>query len=104
MVIIMSEWIPVSDRLPYCNGWYQCSAKVSETQILVLDLYFEDGKWLDNRRINMFDLYDIYGYGKTCNKHLMTFDEFDVFDWTDNVLAWMALPEPYKAGDTDGNS
>lgn len=90
------DWIPVTKRLPACDGWYQCTAKATETQLLVVDMYFRDGKWLDNRRINMFEVYQIYGYGKSGQFHRMTRDEFDEFDWTDAVTAWRELPEPYR--------
>lgn len=92
------SWIPVNERKPIDNGWYQCTVKDYHK---VIDLYFKDGKWLDNRRINMFEVYRIYGYGHSNQEHLLNYDEFDDFNWTDNVVAWMPLPEPYKRGDSE---
>ena len=40
----------------------------------------------------MFELYDIFG--KVTGEKIFE----DDFDWTDEVVAWMPLPEPYKAG------
>lgn len=92
----MNSWISVNERKPFVNGWYQCTVKDYHK---VIDLYFKDGKWLDNRRISMFEMYKIYGYGHSNEEHRMNYDEFDDFNWTDYVVAWMPLPLPYK-GDT----
>lgn len=96
----MKSWIPVNERKPIDNGWYQCTTKTPENYRMVIDLYFKNGKWLDNRRIDMFEVYRIYGYGHSDQEHLLKYDEFDNFNWTDYVIAWMPLPEPYK-GDKD---
>ena len=91
-----NKWIPVSERLPEYNGWYHCTADL-DGQLLTLDLFYKNGKWLDNRRLNMFNCYDIYGYGNTTEKHKLSYEELiSEFDWTENVIAWMPLPEPYK--------
>lgn len=90
------KWIPVSERLPEYNGWYQCTANLDDL-LLTVDLYYKNGKWLDNRRINMFDTYEIYGYGNSTEKHKLSYEELiSEFDWTANVIAWMPLPEPYE--------
>ena len=90
------KWIPVKEK-PKENGWYQCSVDTPGGSEYVMDLFYKDGKWLDNRRINMFDTYSIFGYGSICEYHKLSFDEFDDFDWTRHVKAWMPLPKPYKA-------
>lgn len=89
------DWISVNERSPKENGWYQCSVDVLCDSECVMDLFYKDGRWLDNRRICMFDTYSIFGYGSTCEYHKLGFHEFDDFDWTKNVKAWMPLPEPY---------
>ena len=91
----MNKWLSVSIKTPIYDGWYQTTVIINETQKLVMDLYYKNGKWLDNRRINMYDTYEIHGYGKTGIFHEMNRDEFDEFDWTNAVIAWMPLPEPY---------
>lgn len=90
-------WIPCSKRLPEDNGRYHCTADL-DGQLLTLDLYYKNDKWLDNRRINMFDCYDIYGYGNITEKHRLSYEELiSEFDWTANVVAWMSLPEPQES-------
>lgn len=92
-----AQWIPVSEKLPKENGWYQCTVILNDLP-LVMELFYKNDKWLDNRRINMFDTYDIYGYGNTKEKHKLSYQELiSEFEWTENVISWKTLPEPYKA-------
>lgn len=94
--IEQTTWIPVSERLPRENGWYQCTVVLNDLP-RTMELFYKNGKWLDNRRINMFDTYDIHGYGNTKEKHKLSYQELiSEFEWTENVIAWMPLPEPYK--------
>ena len=96
------KWIPVSERLPEDNGWYQCTV-ISDNLSLIMDLFYKSGKWLDNRRIDMYNIYDIYGYGFIPEKHKLSYQELiSDFDWTKNVVAWMPLPQPYK-GESEEN-
>ena len=93
----VNPWIPVSVRLPKENGWYQCTIQVLDV-VRTMELYYKYGKWIDNRRVNMFDTYDIYGYGMTTEKHKLSYEELKPqFDWTNNVIAWKPLSEPYRA-------
>lgn len=98
-LLTRTRWVPISKRLPEKNGWYQCTV-ILDNLSLTMDLYYRNGKWLDNRRIDMFNLYDIYGYGNgygnTNERHKLSYQEFSEFDWTENVIAWMPLPQPYK--------
>lgn len=90
-----SGWIPVSE-LPKENGWYQCTVIVNGLP-RTMELFYKNDKWLDNRRIDMFNTYDIYGYGYIEEKHKLSYQELiSEFDWTKYVIAWMPLPEPYK--------
>lgn len=94
--ISKKRWIPVSE-LPKENGWYQCAVILNDLP-QTMELFYKNGKWLDNRRISMFNTYDIYGYGNTKEKHKLSYQELiSEFDWTENVIAWQPLPEPYKA-------
>lgn len=89
------KWNLCSEDLPTHNGWYQCTVIINDLQ-LTMELFYKNGKWLDNRRINIFDTYDIYGYGNTTEKHKLSYQELiSEFDWTKNVAAWMLLPKPY---------
>ncbi len=90
-----NKWIPVSERLPKENGWYECTVVLNDLP-RTMELFYKNGKWLDNRRIDMFNLYDIYGYGNTKEKHKLSYQEISGFEWTDHVFAWMLLPDPYK--------
>lgn len=91
-----TEWIPVSENPPEENGWYQCTVIINALPC-IMELFYKNGKWLDNRRIDMFNVYDIYGYGCTKEKHKLSYQELiSEFDWTENVTAWMPLPEPYN--------
>jgi len=94
--IEQTTWIPCNKQLPTDNKWYHCTVVLDDLS-LTMDLYYKNDKWLDNRRINMFDTYDIYGYGNTTEKHKLFYQELiSEFDWTKNVVAWMPLPQPYK--------
>ncbi len=91
-----SKWNPCSEDLPTDNGWYQCTVIINDLP-RTMELFYKNGKWLDNRRINMFDTYDIYGYGNTTEKHKLSYQELiSEFDWTKNVVAWMPLPVPFE--------
>lgn len=92
-----NEWIPISERLPEENGWYQCTVILNDLP-RTMELFYKNGKWLDNRRIDMFDTCDIYGYGNTKVKHKLSYRELiSEFDWTEKVIAWKPLSLPYKA-------
>ena len=71
-------WIPVSERLPKSNGVYVVSRWFSdgeESAILTDANYYDgNGDWYDDNRIN---------WGRD--------------SVTDKIVAWMPLPEPYKA-------
>ena len=95
-IIKQTTWIPCNENPPTNNGWYQCTVIVNDLP-LTTELFYKNGKWLDNRRINMFNTYDIYGYGNTAEKHKLSYQELiSEFDWTKNVIAWMPSPDPLK--------
>lgn len=76
-------WIPCSERLPKEEGWYQCSCYSPErwNEGLVRDLYWEptSQQFVDNIR------YSTNG-----------FDDIKKYYWTEWVIAWQPLPQPYK--------
>ena len=76
------QWIPVSERLPNCNGCY-----------LVWRPHFFGGK-NGMSSICYFDGKDTWydSYGVDFSRILQPSD----------VTAWMTLPEPYKEGEQDG--
>lgn len=90
------RWIPVSESLPKENGLYQCTVILNDLP-RTMELFYKNGKWLDNRRINMFDTYDIYGYGNTKEKHKLSYQELiSEFEWNQVIIAWQPLPRPYE--------
>lgn len=100
------RWIPVSESLPKENGLYQCTVILNDLP-RTMELFYKNGKWLDNRRINMFDTYDIYGYGNTKEKHKLSYQELiSEFEWNQVIIAWQPLPRPYeeKRGNSDGRN
>lgn len=69
----ISQWIPVSERLPDVSDRVMVSLKT--------DL----GEWIET------DFVDPYGTkAEPWTRH-----------WSCDVTAWMPLPEPYKEGDTE---
>ena len=83
-------WSPCSERLPEKYGWYQVTLKDGRVSRLYYD--YKSGRWIDNVRKHMFELYDIYS--KRTHKRI-TEEKEDVY-WDDWVLAWMPLPESYE--------
>ena len=84
-------WIPCSERSPKKYGWYQVTLKDGRVNRLYYD--YKNDRWIDNVRKHMFELYDIYS--KSTHKRI-TEEKEDVY-WDDWVIAWMPLPEPYRA-------
>lgn len=83
-------WIPVSERLPEKYGWYLCTLK--DTRV---NTYYwnNKGEWVDNGKKHFFELYNISG--RYTGENITAEQEGSVY-WTDWVIAWMPLPEPYR--------
>ena len=73
----MSEWIPVSERLPEKN--MACLVAVGKFNLTQIAMYSDLMGTIDHRIFYQGD----YGY-----------DSFE--DITEYVKAWMPLPEPYN--------
>ena len=84
------RWIPCSEKLPE-----------EDTEVLISYRYKEGEGDTDNVNI------DITSYGTTCfgGREIHTLKEwrqpFDYFHANYEVIAWMPLPEPYKAESED---
>ena len=72
------EWIPVSERLPNCNGVYNVTRKLNEGETIyfISDASYFDGQntWHADTGIN---------HGRP---------------YLTDIIAWQPLPEPYKKG------
>lgn len=90
------KWIPCSERLPEKYGWYLCTLK--DTRV---NTYYwnNKGEWLDNGKKHFFELYNISS--RYTGENITAEQEGSVY-WTDWVIAWMPLPEPYAERRTDG--
>lgn len=80
----MSEWIPVSERLPKEDGKYLTTVKgigsyYNEIRSFAISLY----------KIDKYDFSDKKGSGWYFYHY-----EYGYIEET-NVIAWMPLPEPY---------
>ena len=82
------EWTSVKDSPPPKKGWYLCSLKDGR----VNSLYYHSTKgWVDNIRLYMFELYDIYS--KMTGQKIEP--ESEALYWNDWVVAWKEMPEAY---------
>ena len=68
---VPSEWIPVTERLPDEMGMYLVTLDYQEKGKGVVSLWFHN---------------DEIGWNR---------------GWNENVTAWMPLPKPYKAGESE---
>lgn len=63
---MFNRWKPYPQNKPEERGWYVCSIRYGEEkeQAYVMDLFWDDGRklWKDNRRINVFNEYDVLAY------------------------------------------
>ena len=87
------KWIPVTERLPEKYGWYLCTLKDTR----VNSYYWNNkGEWVDNGKKHFFELYNISS--RYTGENITAEQEGSVY-WTDWVIAWMPLPEPWKEGE-----
>lgn len=87
-----NEWISMKKYQPKEKGWYFCTVVVNDKRMTRELYYNESGKWIDNIRKNMFDLYTIRS---KLTGEIITEDQ-EAVDWTDLVIAWMDRPKEYK--------
>ena len=83
----LNEWIPASEKLPETDGVYIVTRRLFDNQIdtepyYMVDACYFDGSntWHNDNRINH-------------SRHLL-----------EDIIAWMPLPEPYKASPTGAES
>lgn len=86
------KWIPCSERLPDKYGWYLCTLKDGRVNAYYWN---NNGVWLDNAKKHLFDLYEI----RSRYTGMEIKPEDEAVYWTEWVVAWMPLPEPYQEGE-----
>ena len=77
------HWIKVIQEMPKASEWIPCSERLPERCAEVL-ISTHVGVYIGEKTAGGYDICEEY--------------------WVSDkaVLAWMPLPEPYKAGDSDG--
>lgn len=64
---MLNMWKPFPKHKPKKSGWYICSIRYGEEkgQAYVMDLWWDTEKeiWKDNRRLDVYSTYEVYGYG-----------------------------------------
>ena len=64
---MFNRWKPFPKYKPKEKGWYICSIRYGEDpeQAYVMDLWWDDKRevWQDNRRLDVYQTYEVYGYG-----------------------------------------
>ena len=63
---MFNRWKPYPKYKPLKRGWYICSIRYGEEpgQAYVMDLFWDEKeeKWKDNRRLDVYNTYEVYGY------------------------------------------
>lgn len=96
---LFNRWRQYPKYKPEESGWYVCAIRFhfcgDEYQSYVMDLYWDSDKeiWKDNRRLNVFELYDVYGYG-TENEKIKLYKDGSCY--RDDVIAWKKCPSIYR--------
>lgn len=100
----MIFWKRFDKQKPKKSGWYLCTVNAGNDKRYTMDLYWDAGRerFLDNRRLNVFQLYEVYGYGdgsvtdESGLPCLVRMYKDDLCDRTDDVLAWKNEPRCWK--------
>ena len=87
-------WKRFNKKKPKKDGWYICTVEVENQQRYVMDLYWhsKSQQFRDNRRQNVFDVYDVLNYA---SKKLYT---ENLCNRTNDVIAWRKQPKAYMTG------
>lgn len=89
---MFNRWKPYPKNKPKERGWYICSIRYGEEkgQAYVMDLFWDETKevWKDNRRINVFQTYDVFG----CDGQIYS----DNTCVRNDVIAFKKLPKIYR--------
>ena len=98
---MFNRWKPYPKHKPKKQGWYICSIRYGEEpgQAYVMDLFWDEKRevWKDNRRLNVFQEYEVMGWGDSIidtpvKKQIWT----DRLCERDDVIAFKNCPKIYK--------
>lgn len=90
---MLNRWRPYPKYKPKKDGWYICSIKYNddEDSEYVMDLYYYSrlDEWRDNRRLDVYNSYEVRNYKgeKMYRDNLCT---------RKDVIAFKKLPKTYK--------
>lgn len=98
---MFNRWKPFPKNKPKKSGWYTCSMRFSERpeDAYTMDLFWDEKRevWKDNRRLNVFQCYEVYGW---CNNIL---DQpvkkqlfYDYLCERNDVIAFKRCPKIYR--------
>jgi len=98
---MFNRWKPYPKHKPKKRGWYICSIRYGEEpgQAYVMDLFWDEVRevWKDNRRSNVFQEYEVYGYGVNIIEQPIKKQIWhDKLCERDDVIAFKKLPKIYR--------
>lgn len=98
---MFNRWKPYPKNKPPKRGWYMCSIRYGDDpgEAYVMDLFWDEKRevWKDNRRLNVFQEYEVYGYGmniidQTVKKRIY----HDNLCERNDVIAFKRMPKIYR--------
>ena len=96
---MFNMWNPYPRNKPKKRGWYICSIRYGENpcQDYVMDLFWDEKieQWKDNRRLDVYNTYKVYGYNNETRLEDKRIYKDNVCFRTD-VIAFKKLPKIYK--------
>ncbi|MBC5667330.1 hypothetical protein H8S00_04930 [Eubacterium sp. BX4] len=96
---MFNMWKPYPKNNPKKRGWYICSIRYGKdpNQAYVMDLFWDEKmkQWKDNRRLDVYNTYKVYGYNNETRLEDKRIYKDNVCFRTD-VIAFKKLPKIYK--------
>ena len=98
---MFNRWKPFPKYKPKKRGWYICSSRYGEEpgEAYVMDLFWDEKRevWKDNRRIDVFQSYEVYGWGNNILDQAVKKQLFyDNFCERTDVIAFKRCPKIYR--------
>lgn len=98
---MFNRWKPFPKYEPKDKGWYICSIRYGEepSQAYVMELWWDDIRqvWKDNRRLNVFQEYEVYGYGSDIIGGIIKKQLYhDNLCERNDVIAFKKVPKIYR--------